>query len=171
MESSQGASLVGRDAVEPQRVVRLRQRRHPAEGVFIFLDRATIVFVTVCTWRREKRLANAAVHKGLLEAWRKADRWMIGAYMIMPDHIHLFCSPTHEQCVIEPWITYWKREFRRQLGGCAPRFQSRGFHHRLRDEERYAEKLAYVRENPVRAGLVKNADDWPYQGVIHDLRY
>jgi hypothetical protein len=36
----------------------------------------------------------------------------------------------------------------------------------LRPAENYAEKWNYVRENPVRAGLVKNANDWPYQGEI-----
>jgi REP-associated tyrosine transposase len=38
------------------------------------------------------------------------------------------------------------------------------FDHILRSGESYAEKWNYVRENPVRAGVVKNADDWPYQG-------
>jgi REP element-mobilizing transposase RayT len=71
---------------------------------------------------------------------------------------------------VETWITFWKREFRRELGASAPRFQSDGFHHRLRGEESYAEKWEYVRANPVRAGLVKKPEDWPYQGVIHELR-
>ena len=86
-------------------------RRHPAKGVFIFLDQATIVFVTVCTKGREKRLANSKVHEALLQAWKKANRWMIGAYVIMPDHIHFFCSPADIDIAIEPWITFWKREF------------------------------------------------------------
>jgi putative transposase len=170
MESSSNADLVGRDSVEPQGKTSLRQRRHPAKGVFIFLNQATIVFVTVCSHKRKKQLANPAVHDALLIAWTKADLWMIGAYVIMPDHVHLFCSPTHEDCAIESWITFWKREFRRELGASAPRFQSGGFHHRLRGEESYAEKWEYVRANPVRAGLVKQPEDWPYQGVIHELR-
>ncbi len=40
------------------------------------------------------------------------------------------------------------------------------FDHLLRGSESYAEKWAYVRETPVRAGLVDDADDWPYQGEI-----
>ena len=167
---SRRSRLVGRDSVEPRGKTPLR-RRHPAKGVFIFLNRATIVFVTICTRERRKRLANAAVHVALLKAWSTADRWMIGAYVLMPDHIHFFCSPTHEECVIEPWITFWKREFRRELGASAPPFQSDGFHHRLRGEESYSEKWEYVRANPVRAGLVKKPEDWPYQGVITELRY
>jgi len=38
------------------------------------------------------------------------------------------------------------------------------FDHILRNDESYTQKWEYVRENPVRAGLVPRADDWPYQG-------
>ena len=38
--------------------------------------------------------------------------------------------------------------------------------HVLRSDESYSQKWNYVRENPVRAGLVKSAADWPYQGEI-----
>lgn len=165
------SSLVGRDAVEPRDGAKLlKQRRHPAKGVLILFGSATIVFVTVCSRHREKNLANAVVHQALLTAWHKADRWMIGAYVIMPDHIHFFCSPTDVTLEIEPWITFWKREFPRTLGAGAPRFQTDAFHHRLRNEERYEEKWEYVRANPVRAGLVKDSEDWPYQGVLNELR-
>ena len=40
------------------------------------------------------------------------------------------------------------------------------FDHVLRSDESYSEKWNYVRNNPVRAGLVQNADDWPYAGEI-----
>ncbi len=40
------------------------------------------------------------------------------------------------------------------------------FDHVLRSNESYSQKWNYVRENPVRAGLVKSAADWPYQGEI-----
>ncbi len=144
-------------------------RQHPAEGVFIFRGQATIVFLTVCTQKRETGLANPLVQQALVASWQLADAWLVGDYLIMPDHIHLFCSPQNEDYTIEQWITFWKRQFRRLYGENAPRFQSRGFHHRLRSDESYTEKWEYVRANPVRAGLVKDTDDWPYQGSLNDL--
>jgi hypothetical protein len=39
----------------------------------------------------------------------------------------------------------------------------------LRSSESYSEKWDYVVENPVRAGLVGRADDWPYAGEIETL--
>ena len=40
------------------------------------------------------------------------------------------------------------------------------FDHVIRNEESYARKWEYVRQNPVRAGLVKFTEDWPYQGEV-----
>jgi hypothetical protein len=40
------------------------------------------------------------------------------------------------------------------------------FDHLLRNTESYGQKWEYVRENPVRAGLVARAEDWPYHGEI-----
>ena len=41
----------------------------------------------------------------------------------------------------------------------------------LRSGESYSEKWAYVRANPVRAGLVARPEDWPYQGEMCELRW
>ena len=37
------------------------------------------------------------------------------------------------------------------------------FEHRMRGMESAAEKANYIRNNPVRAGLVSRPEDWPYQ--------
>jgi len=144
-------------------------RRNPATGVLIFRDRPTIVFLTVCTLHRVSTLTEQIYHDALVQAWTEADAWLVGAYLIMPDHIHLFCAPKNEEIAIERWIAFWKRQFRRSCGASALRFQSRGFHHRLRRDENYHQKWEYVRANPVRAGLVKIPEEWQYQGVLNHL--
>ena len=49
-------------------------------------------------------------------------------------------------------------------------FWQRGFFDPvLRSEESYAQKWDDVRANPVRAGLVSDAEDWPFAGEIVDL--
>ena len=35
-----------------------------------------------------------------------------------------------------------------------------------RNDESYAGKWGYVRENPVRKGLAARWEDWPYQGAV-----
>jgi hypothetical protein len=39
----------------------------------------------------------------------------------------------------------------------------------MRSQEHYLRKLDYVRDNPVRKGLVGRWQDWPYQGAMHSL--
>ena len=68
-------------------------RHHPAHGVHSDSHNPIIVFLTVCTKDRSPWLANAAVHSLLREAWSTADAWLIGRYVIMPDHLHLFAAP------------------------------------------------------------------------------
>jgi len=41
----------------------------------------------------------------------------------------------------------------------------------VRSSESYSEKWNYVRKNPLWAGLVPKAKDWPYVGEIFALEY
>ena len=43
------------------------------------------------------------------------------------------------------------------------RWQRDFFDHRIRTWESGAEKANYIRQNPVRAGLVASPDEWPFQ--------
>ncbi len=144
-------------------------RKNPAPGVHVQLGRPNFVLLTVTTARRAPWLANDLVHQQLREAWSSATAWLVSDYILLPDHLHCFCAPHDLRFTIEQWITYWKREFHRRHGRADWRFQSRGWHHRLRSDEDYTVKWNYIRENAFRGSLVKNPDDWPYQGRVHDL--
>jgi len=52
-----------------------------------------IVFVTICTKNRKPILANTDAYALLRDAWIAADSWLVGRYVVMPDHMHLFCAP------------------------------------------------------------------------------
>ena len=47
-----------------------------------------------------------------------------------------------------------------------PLWQPGFFDHVLRNDESYSQKWEYVRENPVRTGLVVRAAEWPYEGEL-----
>jgi putative transposase len=88
----------------------------------------------------------------------------LGSYVIMPDHVHLFVRGDRS-FTLSSWIGGLKRAMCVALK--LPRLWQPGFFdHILRSNESYGEKRNYVRENPVRAGLVKGAGDWPCQGEI-----
>ena len=136
-------------------------------GVHDQRRRGTIVFLTVCTAHRQRILLNAATVPLLRSAWQKADSWMVGRWVVMPDHLHLFCSPALiSSPAIRPWVSYWKSLVSRAwepkpAGGL---WQTDGWDTQLRRGQHYSLKWDYVRMNPVRAGLCERPEDWPYQG-------
>jgi putative transposase len=144
-------------------------RRHPARGVFADLGHPTIVFLTVCTKDRRPWLASPAVHAALRSAWGRADRWLVGRYIVMPDHVHLFCAPASMDVSLPRWIAFWKSMVTRACGKDGGGWQRDAWDTRLRRQENYGVKWDYVRANPVRAGLTARTEDWPYQGEMNVL--
>jgi putative transposase len=131
-----------------------------------------IVFLTCCSKDRRRCLDRSDVHQALCDAWRTADHWRVGRYVVMPDHIHLFCSPMPRANALDRWIAYWRSLTTRSLG--LPKgylWQREYWDRQLRRQESYSEKWDYVRHNPVRAGLVDHPEDWPFQGELNRLEW
>ena len=142
----------------------------PAERGF----RSTIIYLTVCTKDRRPLLANDRAAQSIVNAWRKADFWLVGRCVIMPDHIHLFCAPnTFPTGPLKNWISFWRNAVTRewQDRNQLPLWQREFWDRQLRHRDSYAAKWEYVRNNPVRHGYVKDAENWPYQGELNRLEW
>jgi len=119
-------------------------------------------------------LANPAAHEAIVGAWKGATAWQVGRYVVMPDHVHLFAAPAPSERVASAmpvelgrWVTFWKSRLARNLG---KNIWQEGFWDRtLRSADNYDQKWSYVRDNPVRKGLVKTHSDWPYAGILNEL--
>jgi REP element-mobilizing transposase RayT len=117
-----------------------------------FLDRDEVHAAFVAYSERAQRDFNIAV----------------GRYVIMPDHVHLFVQGS-DAFRLGPWVGPLKQALAKaaKLSRAKAQLWEEGFFdHVLRTDESYSQKWNYVRENPVRAGLVKSVEDWPYQGDI-----
>jgi REP element-mobilizing transposase RayT len=148
------------------------KRTHPDHGLILPAnEQMLIVFLTVCTKSRRPWLASDEVHELLRDVWQNADAWLIGRYVAMPDHIHLFASPGRNELPLDNWVRYWKSQFTRRHQVPDHRWQTDHWDTRLRSWQSYDEKWNYVRENPLRHGLVDVANDWPYQGELNELRW
>jgi putative transposase len=146
-------------------------RKNPAAGVHVKLERPNFILLTVTTQNRVPWLTNPTAHGFLRESWFAATAWLVGDYLLMPDHLHLFCAPKDLSFTFEKWIAFWKRDFRRRHQNESWKFQSRGWHHCLRDGENYSDKWRYVQVNPMRKNLVKRIDDWSYKGRVHQIAW
>jgi putative transposase len=102
--------------------------------------------------------AQAGAHRGIA----------IGRYVIMPDHIHLFVRG-RDDFLLQQWTRVLKRSLSKAISAGAPHWQKGFFDHLIRHSESYSKKWEYVRQNPVRARLVKEPDDWPWQGEIEPV--
>ncbi|MDZ8120292.1 REP-associated tyrosine transposase [Pontiella agarivorans] len=131
-------------------------------------------FITTCTYHRRNLLAHSAIHEILREHWAKSldlYGWPIGSYVIMPDHVHFFCADVGSTTPLSKMIGAWKQWSAKAIGSKigiqAPLWQREFFDHLIRSDESYSEKWDYIRQNPVRAGLVEDSKDWKYSGHIH----
>jgi putative transposase len=154
---------------KPPRLDLIFQRSNPS-----------VYFVTFNTHTRATLLATPEVHESFIEYCPRAAEFRIsvGRYVLMPDHIHLFvCFGIGCTSTLGVWVKGLKRELDRVLlstgqavqlpGQKFSSFWQPGFNdHLLRSDESYAQKWEYVFQNPVRAGLVARAEDWPYAGEI-----
>ena len=89
----------------------------------------------------------------------------------MPEHLHFFCSPVDDATPFKKWMEYWRSAVTRvwPVPEEKPLWQREFWDRQLRDDESYGEKWDYVRDNPVRAELVKQSDEWAFQGELNVL--
>ena len=98
------------------------------------------------------------------------DSYFLHVAVVMPDHAHLivrphpgpdgFCHPLgHMLGRIKGASSH---EINQLMGRSGILWQDESFDHELRHSESLAQKCEYVRQNPVRKGLVDRPEDYPW---------
>jgi putative transposase len=135
-------------------------------------NRPIIVFLTVCSKDQKRIFDSADVAQLIVGGWTGAKTWLVGRYIIMPDHIHLFCAPgIRPRESLKQWVRYWKNLASKRWPRIKehPIWQRDFWDTQLRRHENYDLKWQYVVKNPVRAGLVAESSEWPFQGELNVL--
>jgi REP element-mobilizing transposase RayT len=151
-----------------------------------------LFFVIFCTAKRRRVLASPRIHEAFISYGRDAldHKVAVGRYVIMPDHIHLFVQGDQD-FELGMWVRGLKRVVAaavaggrgerhspaetaaattlRRIENAGSLWQRRFFDHLIRNGESYEQKWNYVRDNPIRAGLVVKREEWPYQGEIVEI--
>jgi len=103
----------------------------------------------------------------------RLDKWTKLAAIAMPDHLHALVAPLNRDASVAAFSKWFKRWFDEEY--CRPsvpdgapksltwKWQECCFDRLLRSDESLSDKWEYMRQNPVRAGLVANPGDWPFQ--------
>jgi putative transposase len=120
-------------------------------------------FITVCCKQRgRKQLTYRHIACEPFETKKhrnSAGIWYVHLALLMPGHMHLLISFPQSQKRIQTIVSKWKEWTAKSL---KIDWQRDFFEHRLRKEESFREKADYILLNPVRAGLVKEEEDWSY---------
>ena len=137
-------------------------------------NQSIIQFISCNVADRRPLLTRLEIHSVLLDSWRKADHWLVGRYVIMPDHVHFFCAPRmFPTTPLKRWMEFWRADATRHWPHVEekPIWQKDFFDRQLRSSESYREKWLYELGNPVKAKLVARWEDWPYQGELNVLQW
>jgi REP element-mobilizing transposase RayT len=127
-----------------------------------WVETGSLYFVTICCAARGKNhlcrpIVAGQIFDSVTHRQREA-QWFVRLLLLMPDHLHMLVTfpPTAK---LVTTIRLWKGYLARQHG---IRWQKDFFEHRVRNAGLLQSTAAYIRQNPVRAGLISNADGWAY---------
>jgi putative transposase len=96
----------------------------------------------------------------------------IFAYCLMPNHIHLLVRPSAEETLAKMMqgITLCYSKYFNGENGRTGRLWECRYHSTVIDGERYLWAVSkYIENNPVRAGMVRKPEDYPYSSAKNHL--
>ena len=97
------------------------------------------------------------------------ERYSLNGYVIMPDHVHLLLIPLSDWTlpgILQGIKEFTSREINKALGRRGVFWQDENFDHIIRHEQDWMDKLEYIHHNPVRAGIVERAQDYPFSSLV-----
>ncbi len=99
---------------------------------------------------------------------RERSQIRVIGFCIMPDHYHLlafFIADITLPTFMEALGKFTALRLNRQRGWSGKFWQEGYYDHRCRNADDIEDRLIYFEHNPVRAGLVAKAEDWPYSSA------
>ncbi|MDZ4278244.1 MAG: transposase [Dehalococcoidia bacterium] len=129
-------------------------------------------FITFATHERQPILKDPAAARLLVDqlfALRGELGFLLLGYVVMPDHVHVVIVP-HADAPLAKVMQFVKGRFARIYNGRSGRagrlWQPRYYEAVIRDEAALLRRMRYMKENPVRAGLAVNPEDYPFSSAI-----
>ena len=149
----------------PRKNIRLRPPRYLGRQIY---------FVTACFEGRRRYGANPRIADWLIASLRKhAARWkfLIHAYCIMPDHVHILACAAKDGCNLMAFVESFKQETgfdfekrtRRRL------WQFKYYDHILRGRDSVERVCWYIWMNPVRKGICADPRDFAFAGSFTEI--
>ena len=142
-------------------------RNLSAGQAFVWIDRYLDTARTGPLWLKREPLARLVVD-AIHHTAQHLRYYELDAYVVMANHVHLLVWP----CVPPPKFLrtlkgYTAREANKLLSRTGePFWQPESYDHWVRDARELARIRHYIEENPVKAGLVSHAHDYPWPSAF-----
>ena len=97
------------------------------------------------------------------------ERYRLSAWVIMPNHLHLLLTPRDGwplSRIMKDMKSFTSREANKLLGRRGQFWMEDYFDRYVRDAKHFANAIAYIENNPVKAGLVKTAREWLFGSAL-----
>ena len=111
---------------------------------------------------------NAEIFIEALFEYRDKGEYLLHEFVVMPNHFHLLITPV-QQTSLERALQLIKggssHRIHKLRAGSMPLWQQGFFDWTIRDGDDWETKMRYIHKNPVRAGLVADAQAWPYSSA------
>jgi len=129
-----------------------------------------VTFITRDRWVLPKRARDIVLHSCL---HLDGKRMQLHAAVVMPDHVHAIFTPLRKADtsmfrfaeILSAIKGYSAHAINQALGRRGSVWLDESFDHALRSEEKLEEKIEYLRQNPVRRGLVAKPEDYQWLWV------
>ncbi len=146
-------------------------RNHPADAEdspgkqFLELDAALDSAKRGPLWLAEPEFADYAEYPILRGA--ELGRFLLHAYVIMPNHVHILLDPCVPLAKISgPLKGVAASDINARLGRTGkPLWQDESFDHWIRNSAEFERIRHYIEWNPVRAGLVAEPHQWKWSSA------
>jgi REP element-mobilizing transposase RayT len=92
-------------------------------------------------------------------------KYELFAWVIMPNHVHALMAPmagNRLADIVCAWKSWTAKAINRRRGDSGKVWQREYFDRFNRDERHFEATLAYIEENPVKAGLAAKPVDWRF---------
>ncbi len=128
-------------------------------------------FVTADTWQRRSLFASchfAELFLDVLYSYRAQSKYALHEFVLMPDHFHLIIT-TGEHVQLDRAVQLIRGGFshraRTELNSTIEIWQPGFTDHLILEEEDYENHRRYIHQNPVKRGLVEEAEEYPYSSA------
>ena len=133
-------------------------------------------FVTSSTWGRRSLFQSERLARLFLDVLlecRAQERYLLHEYVLMPDHFHALIS-VPPRVTVERAVQWIKGGFSyraKKEAGFQGEVWQRGFSDEfIVDASGYCARCEYIRQNPVRAGLARVPEEYPYGSAGSDQK-